>query len=50
MDLILCAAQDVSQSETATTALAGALTSGQISPATFSAAVGRVTALRASLS
>ena len=50
MDLILCAAQDVSQSETATAALAGALTSGQISPATFSAAVGRVTALRASLS
>ena len=50
MDLILCAAQDVSQSETATAALASALTSGQISPATFSAAVGRVTALRASLS
>jgi beta-N-acetylhexosaminidase len=50
MDLILCAAQDVSQSETATAALAGALTSGRISPATFSAAVGRVTALRASLS
>jgi beta-N-acetylhexosaminidase len=50
MDLILCAAQDVSQSETATAALAGALTSGQISPATFSAAVGRVTALRTSLS
>jgi beta-N-acetylhexosaminidase len=50
MDLILCAAQDVSQSETATAALAGALTSGKISPATFSAAVGRVTALRASLS
>jgi beta-N-acetylhexosaminidase len=50
MDLILCAAQDVSQSETATAALADALTSGQISPATFSATVGRVTALRASLS
>jgi beta-N-acetylhexosaminidase len=50
MDLILCAAQDVSQSETATAALADALTSAQISPATFSAAVSRVTALRASLS
>jgi beta-N-acetylhexosaminidase len=49
MDLILCAAQDVSQSETATVALAGALTSGQISPATFNGAVSRVTALRASL-
>jgi beta-N-acetylhexosaminidase len=49
MDLILCAAQDVSQSETATAALAGALTSGQISPATFNGAVSRVTALRASL-
>ena len=49
MDLILCAAQDVSQSETATAALASALTSGQLSPATFNAAVSRVTALRASL-
>jgi beta-N-acetylhexosaminidase len=49
MDLILCAARDVSQSETTIAALAGALTGGQISPATFSAAVGRVTALRASL-
>jgi beta-N-acetylhexosaminidase len=50
MDLILCSARDVSQSETATTALASALTSGQISPATFSAAVRRVTTLRAGLS
>jgi beta-N-acetylhexosaminidase len=50
MDLILCAAQDVSQSETAAAALAGALTRGQITPASFSAAVGRVTALRASVS
>lgn len=49
MDLILCAAQDVSQSETATAALASALTSGKISPATFDGAVSRVTALRASL-
>jgi beta-N-acetylhexosaminidase len=50
MDLILCSARDVSQAETATTALASALTSGQISPATFGAAVRRVTALRAGLS
>jgi beta-N-acetylhexosaminidase len=50
MDLILCAARDVSQSETATTALANAFTGGQLSPATFNAAVSRVTALRASLS
>ncbi|HEY0717423.1 MAG TPA: glycoside hydrolase family 3 N-terminal domain-containing protein [Streptosporangiaceae bacterium] len=49
MDLILCAARDASQSEAATTALAGALDSGQLSPATFSAAVSRVTALRAGL-
>jgi len=50
MDLILCAAQEVSQSETAAAALASAFTSGQLSPATFNAAVGRVTSLRASLS
>ena len=49
MDLILCAAQDAGQSETATTALASALTSGRLSPATFNGAVSRVTALRASL-
>jgi beta-N-acetylhexosaminidase len=49
MDLILCAAQDVSQSQAATAALASALTSGQLSPATFNGAVSRVTALRASL-
>ncbi len=49
MDLILCAARDVSQSQTATAALASALTSGKISPATFNGAVSRVTALRASL-
>ncbi len=49
MDLILCAAQDAGQSETATAALASALTSGQLSPATFNGAVSRVTALRASL-
>jgi len=50
MDLILCAAQDAGQSETATAALASALTSGRLSPATFNGAVSRVTALRASLS
>jgi beta-N-acetylhexosaminidase len=49
MDLILCSARDVSQSETATTALANAFAGGQLSPATFNAAVSRVTALRASL-
>ena len=50
MDLILCAAQQASQAESATTALASALTSGHLSTATFKAALSRVTALRASLS
>ena len=49
MDLILCSARDVSQSEAATAALASALASGQLDPAAFNAAVNRVTALRAGL-
>jgi beta-N-acetylhexosaminidase len=50
MDLILCSARDASQGEAATAALAGALSSGQLDPAAFSAAVNRVTTLRAGLS
>ncbi len=49
MDLLLCAARDVSQGEAATAALASALTSRQLDPATFKAALGRITTLRASL-
>jgi beta-N-acetylhexosaminidase len=50
MDLILCAAQQASQAESATTALASALTGGQLSKTAFDAALSRVTALRAALS
>jgi len=49
MDLILCSAQDPSQGEAATAALASALGSGQLDPVAFNAAVNRVTALRAGL-
>ena len=49
MDLILCSAQDPSQAEAAASALASALSSGQLDPTTFNAAVSRVTALRAGL-
>jgi beta-N-acetylhexosaminidase len=49
MDLILCSAQDPSQGENATAALASALGSGQLDPAAFTTAVNRVTALRAGL-
>jgi beta-N-acetylhexosaminidase len=49
MDLILCSAQDPSQAEAATSALASALSSGQLDPTTFNAAVSRITALRAGL-
>jgi beta-N-acetylhexosaminidase len=49
MDLLLCSAQDVTQGQAATSALAGALDSGQLNSATFNAAVQRVTALRAGL-
>ena len=50
MDLILCSARDVSQGEQAASALASAYASGQLEPTAFTAAVNRVTALRASLS
>ena len=50
MDLILCAARDISQGEAAITALASALGSGQLDPAAFSEAVNRVTVLRAACS
>jgi len=46
MDLLLCSAQDPGQGQAVTSALAGALDSGQLDPATFNAAVHRVTALR----
>lgn len=49
MDLILCAARDTTQARTVTSALASALASGQLDRTAFSAAVSRVTALRASL-
>ena len=49
MDLLLCSAQDVSQGQAVTTALAGALDGGQLNSTTFNAAVQRVTALRNSL-
>ena len=46
MDLLLCSAQDPSEGQAVVTALAGALDRGQLDPATFNAAVDRVTALR----
>ncbi len=49
MDLLLCSAQDVTQGQAVTSALAGALDSGQLNSATFNTAVQRVTALRAGL-
>ena len=49
MDLILCSARDVTQGQAVTSALASAAGSGQLNPAAFTAAVQRVTALRASL-
>jgi beta-N-acetylhexosaminidase len=49
MDLILCSAQDVTEAETATLALATALGNGQLDPTAFNDAVNRVTALRAGL-
>jgi beta-N-acetylhexosaminidase len=49
MDLVLCSARDVSQGQTATTALANALDSGQLDATAFDAAVNRVAALRAGL-
>jgi beta-N-acetylhexosaminidase len=49
MDLILCSARDVTQAETATSALATALNNGQLDATAFNAAVDRITALRAGL-
>ena len=46
MDLLLCSARDPGEGQTVTSALASALDSGQLNPASFSAAVQRVTALR----
>jgi len=46
MDLLLCSAQDPAEGQAVTSALASALDSGQLDPATFNAAVQRVTALR----
>ena len=49
MDLVLCSVRDITQAETATSALATALGNGQLDPVAFNDAVNRVTALRASL-
>jgi beta-N-acetylhexosaminidase len=49
MDLLLCSAQDVTQGQAVTSALAGAVDSGQLNSAAFTAAVQRVAALRATL-
>jgi beta-N-acetylhexosaminidase len=49
MDLLLCASQDVSEGISAENALAGALRSGSLERSAFTAAVGRVIALRAGL-
>ena len=49
MDVMLCAIQDPSQGRSVVNALAGALDSGQLNAADFTAAVARVTALRNSL-
>jgi beta-N-acetylhexosaminidase len=46
MDLLLCSAQDPSEGQAVTSALASALDSGQLNSAAFDAAVQRVTALR----
>jgi len=46
MDLLLCSAQDPSQGQAVTSTLASALDSRELDPATFNAAVQRVTALR----
>jgi len=49
MDLILCAAQDVSQGQAASAELAADYTNGTLDGPTFLAAVNRVIALRQSL-
>ena len=48
MDLLLCSAQDPTEGQDVTSALASALDSGQLSSTAFDAAVQRVTALRTS--
>src|SRR6185369_10416754 len=50
MDLVLCSARDVLQGESATAALAAALTGGQLDPGSFQTAVDRVTGLRTGVS
>jgi beta-N-acetylhexosaminidase len=49
MDLLLCSAQNPAQGQAVVKALASALDKGQLGRAAFTAAVGRVTALRNSL-
>ncbi len=49
MDLLLCSAQDVTQGQAVTSALASALDSGQLNSATFNAAVQRISTLRATV-
>jgi beta-N-acetylhexosaminidase len=49
MDLILCAARDVTQGEDALSGLAGAVADGQLDSRAFQASVDRIAALRASL-
>jgi beta-N-acetylhexosaminidase len=49
MDLILCAARDVTQGENVAVGLANALATGQLDPSTFTAALDRIGALRAGL-
>jgi beta-N-acetylhexosaminidase len=49
MDVMLCSIQDPGQGRSVVNALAGALDSGQLNAADFTAAVARVTALRNSL-
>lgn len=49
MDLMLITAQDVAQGQTIVNGLADALQSGQLDQQAFTAAVNRITALRAGL-
>ena len=49
MDLLLCAAQDVSQGQSVAQALASALDGGRLNSGDFTAAVRRITALRNAL-
>lgn len=49
MDLLLCSAQNPTQGQDATTALADALTTGRLDRADFTAAITRITNLRAGL-